>query len=87
MKLKKKKKIFFDFFFFLKKKSRVGPEIFGSVGEPETQLFFFLALCFHQIGIENNSILAEFSPLRVFFSDLILIGFQPVSPCKGYSLF
>ena len=55
MKLKKKKKkkkfffffffFFFDFFnfffFFEKKKSRVGPEIFGSVGEPETQLFFF----------------------------------------------
>ena len=33
MKLKKKKK-----------KSRVGPEIFGSVGEPETKLFFFFFL-------------------------------------------
>ena len=47
MKLKKKKKkkkfffFFFFFFFFWKKKSRVGPEIFGSVREPETQLFFF----------------------------------------------
>ena len=49
MKLKKKKKkknffFFLIFFFFLKKKYRVGPEFFGSVGEPETQLFFFLAL-------------------------------------------
>ena len=35
-KKKKKKKI-------IKKKFRVGPEIFGSVGEPETQLFFYLA--------------------------------------------
>ena len=46
-KKKKKKKKIFDFFlfFFWKKKSRVGPEIFGSVGEPETQLFF-LALVY-----------------------------------------
>ena len=43
MKLKKKKKkfFFFFFFFFFEKKSRVGPEIFGSVGEPETTIFFF----------------------------------------------
>ena len=40
-KKKKKKKNFFFNFFFLEKKFRVGPEIFGSVGEPETQLFFF----------------------------------------------
>ena len=50
MKLKKKKKkknfFFFLIFFFWKKKSRVGPEIFGSVGEPETQLFFFFGLKF-----------------------------------------
>ena len=27
-------------FFFLKKKFRVGPEFLGSVGEPETQVFW-----------------------------------------------
>ena len=32
------------FFFFLEKKFRVGPEFSGSVGEPETQVFFYLAL-------------------------------------------
>ena len=43
-KKKKKKKFLNFFFFFLEKKSRVGPEIFGSVGEPETQLFLFFGL-------------------------------------------
>ena len=42
---------------------------------------------FHRIEIENNSILAEFSPLGAFLPDLIFIGFQPVIPCKGYNLF
>ena len=31
--------------------------------------------CFHRIEIENNSILAELSPLGAFFPDLIFIGF------------
>ena len=37
--------------------------------------------CFHRIEIDNNSILAELSPLGAFFPDLIFIGFQPVIPC------
>ena len=37
------------------KKSGVGPEIFGSVGEQETQLFFHLALlaCLFQNKVSN----------------------------------
>ena len=43
--------------------------------------------CFHRMKFENNSILAEISLIGAFFPDLILIGFQPLIPSKGYNLF
>ena len=50
-------------------------------------VFLPLDLCFHQIKIENNSILAAIPPLGAFFPDLILIYVPPVSLCIGYNLF